>query len=251
MQPIQVAPALKIQVHRKIAECISKIESHYKVRLHRPKVLFSRRGTIAAVANSANWLVDFNPVLLNENVDEFVANTVPHEVAHLACDIIYPEPDPKSGKRDVHGKRWQELMSLLGVKPNLYHSYDVTNAKIRRKITRYRYVCNCCKKAIDVGPRRHATLQANPSAFWHTVCGSEALLTYSGPVVETPTLPPALKLPVESKMETCYNIFTRNPNRSRTDIIADFVGAVNCTDAAAATYLKVCQMWSLTLKQQT
>lgn len=248
-----VAPALKVQVHQKIAECILKIESHYRVRIHRPKVLFSRRGTIAAVANSANWLVDFNPILLNENTEEFVAKTVPHEVAHLACDILFPHRTCNdSGRRDVHGTHWQEVMTLLGVQPERCHHYDVTNSKIHRKVTKHRYTCNCCSKPIDVGPRRHATLQADPHAFWHTSCGNQAFLTYSGPMVTTPPpFLPAPETPVASKMKVCYNIFTRNPNKSHEDIIADFVSAVNCTDAAAATYLKVCQMWSLTLKQQT
>lgn len=244
----QVSTAVKIQVHQKIAECISKIEQHYNVKLHRPKVSFQRKGTIAAVANSHNWIVDFNPILLNENVEEFIASTVPHEVAHLACDVIYPEANVQ-GRRGAHGSRWQELMRLLGVEPKTRHNYDVSTSKCQRKSTKYRYTCTCCNKNIDVGPRRHATLQANPKAFWHTVCGVQSDLIYTGPIVTQPPKSDTRKVQVKDKIGKCYELFTKDPSRPREDIIADFMKAVNCTHAGAATYLRVCKMWLLTTQQ--
>ncbi|HEY6022311.1 MAG TPA: SprT family protein, partial [Candidatus Paceibacterota bacterium] len=71
MKKVLVLPSIKVRVYRKMVECIAKIERHYNITLRRPQLLFNKRGTIAASANSDNWSINLNPILLNENTDEF------------------------------------------------------------------------------------------------------------------------------------------------------------------------------------
>lgn len=235
MKRVIVLPSIKIRVFQKVVECITKLEKHYNIKLHRPKLLFEKRGTVAAVANSDNWYININPVLLNENTDDFIENTVPHEVAHLACDRVYPgECDPRA----AHGPRWKELMDVLGAKAETFHRYDVTNSRVPRTNTVYRYACSGCNKTFDVGLRRHTRLIANPASFWHTKCGEGVNLRFVDAIVTPPSTP--VLLDTEPTLEAYFKIYTRSRDRPRTEIIDSFVQLLHCNKRRAATAYAVC-----------
>lgn len=63
---------------------------------------------------------------------EFVAETVPHEVAHVG---VYYRPGRRAHR--PHGPEWCALMVLLGADPVRCHRYDFGNA-VTRRLTRYR-----------------------------------------------------------------------------------------------------------------
>lgn len=231
-----VSPSIKIRVLEKVIECITKLEKHYAVKLRRPKLLFEKRGTVAAVANSDNWYINLNPILLNENVDEFIENTIPHEICHLVCDEVYPS---QRYSRNIHGPRWREMMGILGAQAEAFHTYDVTNSRLPHTNTVYRYACTGCKKTFDVGIKRHTSLVANPGAFWHTDCGKAARLQFVDVIVTPPPHPAPLAPP--PTLDAYFKIYTQAKDKPKDEVVSSFVQLLHCSKRRAATVYTVCK----------
>lgn len=54
----------------------------------------------------------FNPQMLNDvNFQELINDTIPHEVAHLVCTLIF-------GPGQGHNKNWQHIAKKLGADPS-------------------------------------------------------------------------------------------------------------------------------------
>jgi SprT protein len=103
------------------------------------EIRFDQRGRAAGQARfglRTPWVIRYNPILLAENPREFIAETVPHEVAHVAAFARY------SDHIRPHGREWQAIMRHLGAEPRRCHDYDVT-ATSHRKVRRFDYHCDC------------------------------------------------------------------------------------------------------------
>lgn len=262
---MKIPAQIKQRVETKLRECIDIVEKHYKVKLDMPKVTYTKGGGVAGTASYTTWTIDLNPVLLMENTDDFMKRTVPHELAHLACDKIYPEAhnrgfnDEAAGmlrmlsirghgryrrpKRDIHGSRWQSIMRVLGADPSRCHSYDVTNVK-RRK-ARFDYKCSKCGTAMSVGPKIHKQIQRDASSRWHRSCrGHPLVLVGAQPKVTPVTLP--TRTPVQpgvgTKQQRAFAIYQSLKNQyDRTAIITRFMRDLGMTKAGASTYYYNCQ----------
>lgn len=108
-------------------------------RLPLPAVDFDLRGRAAGQAVLARRRRDgdrirFNATLLASHPREMLAETVPHEVAHVAVHRIH-------GRRvRPHGAEWKALMTAFGVKPEPCHRLPAEPA---RRLRRFRYACRC------------------------------------------------------------------------------------------------------------
>lgn len=248
-----ISAATKQRVETKINACIATIEKKYKVTFKKPAVHYNVRGTTAGKAWTKKWIVGFNAVLLNENTDDFIARTVPHEIAHLATELIYPHAHVRTRgtKRSPHGSEWASIMVVLGADVKRCHSYDTTNAQVKRSVS-YDYKCACCGAAITLGPKRHAKMLKDPHQYTHTKCGRiHGKLIPATPKVEAPkAIKPVITVPkpvkthapaVGTKMAQCYRLFENYPGYSRAEMINVFVQEVGMTPAGAATYYANCK----------
>ena len=88
------------------------------------------------IVKKSEVLVRFNPVLLIENRDSFLAQTVPHEIAHVVAHSLH--------NRQIrpHGSEWQQVMHFFGAENRRCHSYDVQRSAPRR-YRRFSYRCGC------------------------------------------------------------------------------------------------------------
>ena len=87
--------------------------------------------------------LEFNPILLKENLEVFIRGTVAHEYAHAVNGLF--------GERG-HGHGWKQVMGLFGVSPNRCHCYDLSNCKVRRvRVVPYRCAC----QSVDFTMVRH------------------------------------------------------------------------------------------------
>ena len=256
---MHVTAEMKAKVDAKLRECIAIANKRYNIDLKFPTVVYQKRGTTAGTANYRTWTIDINPVLLVENFDDMLADTVPHEMAHLITDTVYPEAHEsgpmqrtrrgwKRGKRSVHGSEWQSVMRVLGVNPSRTHSYDTTNARVREKVS-YDYKCNCCGAVLKMGPKRHATEQRMPGHYTHGACGrARGKLTLVGskaPAATVHVKPATPKTPsapagTGSKLERCYAMYKAHPTLARAQLIQHFI-QLGCTPAGAATYYANCK----------
>ena len=263
---MQVTTAIKDRVVAKLNEGIAKAAARYNITIPFPTVLYTKRGTTAGVANYRHWTVNFNPVLLMENVDKFITRTVPHELAHLICDRVYPHAHEsevvrtatgwKRTKRDVHGSYWKEVMRVIGVPAHEItrcHNYDVTNAKRVVNRTSYAYKCVTCSADFNLGPQRHAKLVRNPGALTCRRCGRvhgrlvlAAAHTAAAPAraIAPPAPAAAKKAATGTKLEQCYAIYKRLQQAgdlTRAYAITAFMTEVGMTKAGASTYFSTCQ----------
>ncbi len=114
-----------------------------------PEIRFDTKGRSAGLAfwNYGKPWVNFNPVLLNENTESMLKQTVPHEVAHVVVAEVYrsEEPDPWNFKRIApHGHEWQHVMRVFGLDPRRCHNMDVSTIRIiRNGGIEFHYNCGC------------------------------------------------------------------------------------------------------------
>lgn len=80
--------------------------------------------------------------LAENNREDFLINTVPHEVAHYVDDEVYGNKYV-NGRRQSHGPRWKYIMRMVyGLNPDRCHSYD-TSVTLTKKQSRHEYTCGC------------------------------------------------------------------------------------------------------------
>jgi SprT protein len=142
---------MQITVKEAVAFYIDLANDLYGVDLDMPKIIFKVRGRTAGKAFFAEWSVNFNNVLLEENFDDMLEQTVPHEVAHLVARQI------SQYRITPHGAEWKRVMRGFGKDPKRCHTYDVSNAQVRfrKPSKKYLYECGGCGVQITIGATRH------------------------------------------------------------------------------------------------
>lgn len=172
-----VPAVVKARVEKKIADCLAIANKHYNPMLpfKTPTIKYEVRGTVGGYARFNQWEVDFNSVLLMENLEHFIESTVPHEVAHL-IDHAVNGIQRRGYKTISHGWTWKTVMHLFGCDGNRTHKYDVKNAQVKKK-AKYHYICEGCKKDVFMGPVRHKKHKIN--GYFH--CRG-SVLTYQKPM---------------------------------------------------------------------
>jgi SprT protein len=109
--------------------------------------------------------IRINPALFLENMDEFLSDVIPHELAHL---ITYQ----RFGRVKPHGKEWQWVMStILGISAKTTHSFDISSVQGEQ----FTYQCHCTTHQLTI--RRHNKVQKQGASYVCKECRSE--LRYS------------------------------------------------------------------------
>jgi SprT protein len=138
--------------------------------LHAWEVDHDLRGRAAGQAWPQTGRLRFNPVLGAENWDDFLHQTVAHEVAHLlAC---WRDGAAALG----HGPAWREAMALFGCTPRRCHGYDTRNSEAWRQ-RRWPYRCGCPEPYL-LTTTRHNRVQRQRWVYRCRSCG--AALAYAG-----------------------------------------------------------------------
>ncbi|WP_150306283.1 SprT-like domain-containing protein [Pseudomonas saliphila] len=129
-----------------VEQAYLRAEHHLGRVFVRPHVRLDLRGQRAGVAYLGRNLLRFNERMLQDNREDFLRQTVPHEVAHLVAHALY------GGNIRPHGYQWQKLMvEVFGLEPRRCHDYAVPE----RRRTHYYYQCGC-PAPISFTPQRHA-----------------------------------------------------------------------------------------------
>ena len=134
--------------------------------------------------------VRVNQVLLDENREEMLSQTVPHEVAHMIVTFLFGcERNWKTRKRLVapHGKEWKMVMGVLGKEATRCHTMDVSNAGGRR-LRRFSYKCNCNTKHA-LTSIRHNRIQKGQYTLSCRNCGGQLVWEGSGKTVTPRRVP--------------------------------------------------------------
>ena len=154
---MNVPANIQARITTDVIKYVGMAERHFKKTYLVPNVRYDVRGTVGGYAQGTA-LVRFNPILLMENLDDFIARTVPHEVAHCIDSANGDNGYSifmRRGKRSLHGPTWQRIMMVFGVKDaTRCHSYDTKNAQVKTK-AKFEYKCGCCDKSYFVSSVLH------------------------------------------------------------------------------------------------
>ena len=137
------------RVQRKLDALCAVVQERFGVVM-RPEVAWDLRGQAAGQANGRRNLIRFNRELAERYSNEFVAQTVPHELAHLVAFQKF------GGSIRPHGREWQAVIVALGAEPRRTHCYEVTPT---RKLKRFFYQCHCPDAEYQLTAIRHNRIQ--------------------------------------------------------------------------------------------
>jgi SprT protein len=147
-------PALERATVKRTGALVAAAAIHFRRKIAAPEVTFDLRGRSAGqvrVAPGRRCLVRYNLVLLLRHPREFLAQTVPHEAAHVVVFALHgPGCKP-------HGPEWQGIMRLFGARPERCHGFEVEDLQTRR-LQLYDYRCQC--RAHRLSSIRHRRAEA-------------------------------------------------------------------------------------------
>ncbi len=165
--PLLVSDEIQTRIISKVKLCLQLVEGRHGLDLPIPTIDYSMVGATSGQANLKTWAIKLNSILLMENLEEMINDTVPHEVAHLAVHAVYPN------RRVVHGPEWATMMILFGLEPTRCHNYDTTNSSRKRRA--WTYICACehergKNKTHLLGAKRHRKQQAQGLTYYCRDC---------------------------------------------------------------------------------
>ena len=141
-----------------------------------PEVIFTKRGKVAGCVTyttGVDPVINFNMTLLKENLEDFLNQTIPHEVAHFVTWIKYGHQYSTGGKRIIHGSDWKQMMQFFGVKSERCHSYNTANSTVR-KLKRFTYKCSC--QTHELTSIRHNKIQKGKGQYYCNKCKTQLTL---------------------------------------------------------------------------
>lgn len=135
---------MELRIHEKIEESFKKAEAFYGRSFSRPKhIVFKTKGTSGGHCCYGRSELMFQIELAKNHAEDFISQTVPHEVAHWIDVERYGYERTRTGRYVHHGRTWKYIMRhVYGLNPDRCHSYDVSTV-VTKQQERHNYTCNC------------------------------------------------------------------------------------------------------------
>ena len=157
----------------------SKFKYTNKDVLDVPTISYDLRGKTAGTANITHNIVTFNKILIEENFQQFISDTIPHEVAHIVTSHFFGR------QRRPHGDQWKYVMKhVYHVNPKRCHNLDTTNS-ISRHYQRYEYSCKC-QTVHNLTKIRHNRIIKGTAGYHCKICNT--YLKFTGNMMTPATL---------------------------------------------------------------
>lgn len=148
-----------------VQNCLSKAQKLYDIDLSEVSIKLDIAGyRIAGQACYAKkeFFLRFHPEFIKYHYDKMVAETIPHEVAHILCMI-----DPELGNN--HDQGWKEVCKTLGGSGKTKHSLAIPG----KPEFWYR---SSVGHLIDLGLIRHNKIQRG-KVFSYTLTKGRGIVT--------------------------------------------------------------------------
>lgn len=160
-----ITPSQQQRVCALTAEFVNRANTFFHCNYSVPKISFDLTGRAAGMFRVKNALeeIRYNPYTFAKYFDDNLATTVPHEVAHYIC---YKNYLPK--RVPPHGKEWQQLMNVFGVKAERTCNYDLSGVPTRQH-KRHPYGCSCTQ--YEFTTRRHNQVINGKGYYQCRKCG--------------------------------------------------------------------------------
>ncbi|WP_422450842.1 MULTISPECIES: SprT family zinc-dependent metalloprotease [unclassified Endozoicomonas] len=162
------------QIEQRIIELYQEAERFFQQPFKKPYIRLDLTGETAGQAWIEKHQLRFNKVLLQENREHFIQQTVAHEVAHLLAYELF-------GRNiRAHGREWQGIMTRVFRLPaDRCHRYDTGRSSRKQWL----YRCHCQGKTIHLSTIRHNRSQRG-TVYLCTAC--KGPLTFLGNALAAP-----------------------------------------------------------------
>lgn len=151
---------MEAEVRNKVHDLLIKVSDlGERGRFEVPEIRFDLKGRWAGACylKGDECNLRFNLKLLEENQEDFLRFTVPHEVAHYIVALLY-------GRVRPHGKEWRSVMNFFGIKhPLVCHSFDIKST--------YPWIYRCRCQEHFVGQKKHSMIQRGTRTYTCKNCG--------------------------------------------------------------------------------
>lgn len=141
---------------------------------------FDLKGKVAGQFsyNGRTCRLRFNLIFATNHPDEYMARTVPHEVAHFVRYYRNAYKHDMIGtKRDIHGAKWRSVMKELGASDiKRCHSYD-TSVIPSRVYKKFSYSCDSGHE-YELTAIRHN--RAQKDTMWYNCRECDSRLHFRG-----------------------------------------------------------------------
>ena len=159
-----LTPEQKIQIQESVDRFYAKAVKLLKAdpNAKQIKVTYNVRGRVGGKASIQKRAVLVNEQLAYENFDDYLINTIGHEVAHIVAYQL-------CGLRiKPHGYEWKGVMRILGLDPVRCHNYNTARSK-RGGLGSYIYKCKCSKRTYRYYEKQHNEMQFREHlpTCWH------------------------------------------------------------------------------------
>ena len=174
-----VSKELQLKIETVVLECLVKAQNKWGAdKVNKiPTIKYNLSGRCAGRAHwiyvTNDMFIRINPILLNENVEYMLTNTVPHEIAHLVAYMVFG----KSIK--PHGYEWKTVMRCFGLTPDRCHYLNTSTVRSIRKPTvrkRYLGVCDYCSKELVMSSVIRNRIILGKKTYTHSECGGKVYL---------------------------------------------------------------------------
>lgn len=115
-----------------------------------PTISFDLRGRSVGGTARGSYHLTFNLDWYNADPVKYLANTVPHEVAHIVASA--------TGRGEGHNMGWKRIDRSLGGTGERCATHDGTKVERARSATEYLYI-NSFGREVWVGPVHHKRMQ--------------------------------------------------------------------------------------------
>lgn len=137
---------------QKVLELFDKSNNIFGKRFLVPTIRWDLTGKCAGRAGANTIRLNFEA--LTKYPEDFISETIPHEVAHTVAFQLY-------GRNiQPHGYQWKQVAIALGCKGDRCHEYELTPAKVHKK---YSWKCNCMTH--EVGINLHTKMLSGQKRF--------------------------------------------------------------------------------------
>ena len=191
-----------------IRECLEDADRKYNTSLAgNVDIRFKLRGSCAARAGckrnritleASDYYLNFNVEAMELDWKNMVADTIPHEVAHL---VTYARPE--LGKNHNYG--WRNVAISLGSTGERCHNLSLTPGRVTNK---FKYKASC-GTVVTVGATVHNRLQKGQHRVISNTGGKLRKEHFIGQVANTKATTAVERKPRDSKAEKCQSIIRK------------------------------------------
>ena len=159
----------KARVCARTEDFIHLAERHFRRKFAPIPIRFNLKARAAGMycVRRDEREIRYNPFLFARYFEDNLRVTVPHEVAHYICDMVY-------GLKNIrpHGNEWKNLMGYFRADPSRTCDYDLNGIPLR-KVQRYLYSCACSTHQLS--SVRHNRIQRDNTRYYCRKCHQEVV----------------------------------------------------------------------------